>query len=131
MAFFRKIVKSEPPKIQEPPKCTHKFKDFPWYVESTYYPYEKRFKVVVYEPYVCVLCGQRIDKKLYEHSSSGTKKDADTLKEAIEEKYGDKIENRVLIEDEINDLQLVDREYLKFYEMIKTGKFHPIELKLE
>ncbi len=72
-----------------------------------------------------------MDKVLYEHSSNGTKKDADALRDAIEEKYGDKIEDRVLIEDEINDLQLVDREYLKFYEMIKTGKFHPIELKLE
>lgn len=129
MAFFKKKV--QPEIVQEPPRCTHKFKDFPWYVESSYYPYEKRFKVVVYEPYVCVLCGKRIEKELYRHESSGTKKDADTLKEAIEEKYGDKIEDRVLIEDEINDLQLVDREYLKFYEMIKTGKFHPIELKLE
>jgi len=131
MAFFKKKVQSEPPKIQEPPKCTHKFKDFPWYVEYRYYTYEKRFKIVVYEPYVCVLCGKRIDKELYRYESSGTKKEADELNEAIHGKYSDKIEDRVLIEDEINDLQLVDREYLKFYEMIKTGKFHPIELKLE
>jgi len=133
MAFFNKNRKVQAPNPVLPPtpECLHKYKDFPWYVESICYNYENRYKITVTEPYVCIHCGNRIDKVLWRFESSGTKKDADKLKETILEKYGDKIADRVVIEDEIADLQLVDREYIKFYDLIKSGKLHPIELKLE
>ena len=48
-------------KIEEP-KCRHTWKDFPWYLKSTYYSGQSSYDIAIYEPYVCILCKERKDK---------------------------------------------------------------------
>ena len=57
---------------------------------------------------------------IFEFISSISKKEADKYIEDFEEKYDEHLEDRVIIEDMITDMQLVDREYLNIYESLKT-----------
>lgn len=119
MAFWnRKKKKDEQPLM--PPPCRHRWKDFPWYVDAEYFSGVDRFEFRVYEPYVCIYCKERQDKLIFEFISSISKKEADKYIEDFEEKYDEHIEDRVIIEDMITDMQLVDREYLDIYESLKT-----------
>ena len=119
MAFWnRKKEKDEQPPM--PPPCRHRWKDFPWYVDAEYFSGADRFEFRVYEPYVCIYCKERQDKLIFEFISSISKKEADKYIEDFEEKYDEHLEDRVIIEDMITDMQLVDREYLNIYESLKT-----------
>ena len=119
MAFWnRKKKKDEQPLM--PPPCRHRWKDFPWYINAEYFSGIDRFEFRVYEPYVCIYCKERQDKLIFEFISSISKKEADKYIENFEEKYDEHLEDRVIIEDMITDMQLVDREYLNIYESLKT-----------
>ena len=119
MAFWnRKKKKDEQPLM--PPPCRHHWKDFPWYIDAEYFSDVGRFEFRVYEPYVCIYCKERQDKLIFEFISSISSKEADKYIEDFEEKYDEHLEDRVIIEDMITDMQLVDREYLNIYESLKT-----------
>lgn len=119
MAFWnRKKKKDEQPLM--PPPCRHRWKDFPWYIDAEYFSGADRFEFRVYEPYVCIYCKERQDKLIFEYISSISKKEANKYIEDFEEKYDEHLEDRVIIEDMITDMQLVDREYLNIYESLKT-----------
>jgi hypothetical protein len=107
-------------------KCEHKYKDFPWYVESTTYGNGfASFSITIKEPYVCMKCGDRIDKTLWSYRSQSNYKNGQKLFQekmnSIIETYKDKIKDRAVIEDMINDMILVDRDYVEAYnKIIKT-----------
>ena len=75
MGFFNRS-KKEPTKqyVPAPPspkKCEHKFQDFPWYIEGEEndggaYSFKPWYHLVIKEPYVCIYCGERHDKVLWE-----------------------------------------------------------------
>ena len=119
MAFWnRKKKKDEQPSM--PPPCRHRWKDFPWYINAEYFSGIDRFEFRVYEPYVCIYCKERQDKLIFEFISSISKKEANKYIEDFEEKYDEHLKDRVIVEDMITDMQLVDREYLNIYESLKT-----------
>ena len=107
------------PEIKEPPKCNHKFKDFPWYMSSAYHLGTDRLEATIIEPYVCLLCKERKDVLLqrYSHYEPSHKKADEWLANEIAE-FKDRILPKPVVEDMIADTQLVDREFLKYYEMV-------------
>lgn len=108
------------PMIPERPReCDHKWKDFSWYDSTTYYEDNKVIRVDIYEPYVCCKCGKR-DNRLLERVDiyAENYQEACAKVESFLEKYKDCMKPRAFLEDEINDFQLVDREYLKFRDIV-------------
>lgn len=117
MPLFRK-PKPEPE--PQPVVCNHKWQDFPWYIDGTYYPSDHREIVDVYEPYVCIHCKERKDIRLLHHSTNVRNRDeADEIFDHIQNQYKEHLRDRAEIEDMINDMQFVDAEYLKYYRMVK------------
>ena len=106
------------------PKCVHKYKDFPWYITGNISNYGDRsaFHIEIREPYVCIKCGNRIDKTLwqvdYQGRTSEINKKYREKVNSIYESYKDKIKPNPEVEDMINDMILVDRGYLEAYEKI-------------
>lgn len=94
-------------------KCNHKYKDFPWYI-VTKKNINNTYSVEIKEPYVCVICKNRIDKELSRKTFSW-ESDFDTEVQDIKEVYGDKIKSAVEVEDMVNDFQLVDKQFLETY----------------
>lgn len=120
MAWFKR--KTQEPQVPSIPPCRHIWKDFPWYVNTSAsrVDFGWNVKISVYEPYVCVLCKERKDVLLVEGVALGyTVQEAEReVKERLEE-FKDKIAPRAVIEDEINDMILVDRQKLEIYENLR------------
>lgn len=131
MGWFsnRKQVEEQP--IIEPAPCKHKWKDFKWYIDvkldGNYTKYN--YGVCIYEPYVCVHCKERKDVELSTQWFPSIEKARGYLTE-ICEKYEDYLGDKVIIEDEIHDMQLVDREYLDAYEKLVQMRNNP-PIKIE
>jgi len=102
-------------------KCDHKYREFDWYIESSFSVVgHKRGEEVgnldtrIYKPYVCIHCKHRKNVVLKEMTRVGV-----TWREALEENsvlaksHADKIRPKPEVEEEIADFQLIDREYLK------------------
>lgn len=97
--------------------CNHKWKDFKWYYDATYNYSSNALTCTIYEPYVCIYCKQRKDVKLEEWTKAKISfEDAQKEVEKIKEKYYDYLGPKALIEDEINDFIMVDRDFLKIYD---------------
>ena len=115
------------PPLPPPKKCNHKFQDFPWYIEgeeSSNHPYdfEPWYHLTIKEPYVCIHCGERQDKVLWEITRCGNHKEATECLDAVTEQFKDRIKHRAEIEDMINDMKLVDPQYLQYYHMLQGTK---------
>ena len=131
MGFFNRF-KKEPVKqyIPAPPqleKCHHKFQDFPWYVEGeekgyNAYGFDNWYRLIIKEPYVCIYCGERIDKTLWEITRYGNHSEAVQALKEVNERFPTQIRYRAEIEDMINDMQLVDPQYLQYYHMLQGTK---------
>ena len=119
MAFWGKKKQKTQPIVPVKVECSHKWRDFPWYLEGTYDTSWKEYTVNIIEPYVCVWCGKRQDKTLHSITRYGTKKDMQETVSALMDTYGDHIKARAFIENDIADMQLVDREYLRALAIIK------------
>lgn len=124
MAFWNRKtnITPEPKPITPPPKvCNHAWKDFPWYIIGQYtkYAYTTHYEYNIYEPYVCIYCGERKDVRL-EHLERDniSIQEADELLNDAHETYKDYIKPRAIIEDMINDFKLVDPQTLYYYEML-------------
>lgn len=105
-------------------KCNHKWRDFPWYVQATYFAGTRRFELKIIEPYVCVHCKERKDIILHHIERDGYSwDDAEKLLTDCWEKYGEHCQDRPIIEDMINDMQLVDRQYLEILKSLHPEKF--------
>lgn len=104
--------------------CNHKWKDFNWYIDATYFPEDNnRLEIKVVEPYVCIFCKQRKDVILTNYNTIvDSQSNAVKICDKLKEQYKGKISDRAFVEDEINDMILVDREYLDLYEQITHTK---------
>ena len=125
MALFRKSKPTPVPTfVPSPPiekKCKHKFQDFPWYIEGITNAdgYGREYyTLTIKEPYVCIYCGERKDKVLWEIQHYGSEKDGMKAIHDLREKFKDHIRHKAEIEDMINDMKLVDVEYLKYYHLL-------------
>ena len=131
MSFFnrsKKEVSKEfvPPPLSPPEKCVHKFQDFPWYIEgeesSGISTGAHWYHLTIKEPYVCIYCGERQDKVLWEITRYGTHKEATECLDAVAERFKIRIKHRAEIEDMINDMKLVDPQHLQYYHMLHGTK---------
>lgn len=118
MGWFNRKSKVEEVKRQKP-VCNHKYKDFPWFYEARYNTSTRELTFKVWEPFVCIHCKERINKLLYERNSHyKTYEEADNYVTQFREKYADRMEEEVVVEDMIADMQLVDRDYLLIAETL-------------
>ena len=102
---------------KKPKECKHKYKDFPWYIEYTPYTdmYGTKYTVKIKEPYVCLLCGNRIDKTLCSQLNL-TKREAEKCIDEFMDIHKDRIQDAAIVEDMVNDCQLVDKSFLESYD---------------
>lgn len=131
MGFFNRS-KKEPAKQYVPQpvsplkKCQHKFQDFPWYIEGEesngISTGAQWYRLTIKEPYVCIYCGERQDKILWEITRYGNHKEAVESLDSINKEFKDRIKHRAIIEDMINDMKLVDPQYLQYYHMLQGTK---------
>ena len=128
LEFYKCIVEIQ----DKPPKCQHKYKDYDWYLEYEVPNNKNIFKYRIFEPYVCLLCGDRKDVKLEEGIIPLNERSYYDILETMRNSYP-KIRSRADIEDEIQDDIHVDKEYLKWHEFLRNGgsvQDQKIELKL-
>lgn len=115
------------------PVCAHKYRDFHWYIEGEYYAHPSdMFSIRIIEPYVCVWCGDRKNQILQEVVRRGdmaSKSEMVEIAKSLMDTYGDKIRPRAFVEDEINDMQLVDRDYLRALALIHPEKLNGMDEK--
>jgi hypothetical protein len=101
--------------------CNHKYREFAWYKEVVLHLTHcengedyGNLTVKIYKPYVCIHCKHRknilLDEVTRCHISW-----SDTLKfsKQLVEDYPGRFKPQAVIESEIADFQLIDREYLK------------------
>lgn len=118
----KKVNPSYVPPVKE---CNHKYKDFPWYTEGKYSYETKVLDLSLKEPYVCIYCGHRKDVVL-DHFCRVFKKfeNAEKFYEDFQDsQYTDKMQPRVIVEDMINDMVLVDQQYLDIYMQLHGERF--------
>lgn len=109
--------------IEEPQECSpHKFQDFPWYLE-----WNNLGIVDVIESYVCIHCGKRINKTLAHYTNVNNPY---SFAQALRRKFDNHIKDKEEVEDMINDMILVDPEYLKYYHMLR-GQQDPSTSRLQ
>jgi len=137
MAFWNRKPKKVDPKptsemIYAPdlksPKCSHKFRDFHWYVEGTAYAHHFSMKLI--EPYVCVWCGERknvVLQEFYQEQISNPRQEMVSITKSLIDTYGDRIQPRAMVEDEIHDMQLVDRDYLRALALVHPEKLNGMD----
>ena len=112
--FKRKEKAEEIPAIPEY-HCSHRWKDFDWYIEGTWQSDSNTVSMRIIEPYVCIHCKERKNVTLQE----ATRCDIRSLREAQSEAdewvklFGDRVKEQAIVEDQINDFQLVDRAALE------------------
>lgn len=125
--FSQKPKKSEKevkPSFVPPKVCSHKYQDFSWYVDGNY-DYNTEFLTVkIYAPYVCIHCGHRKNVLLTETTRSmPTFKEAEEFYEKFQEPFKEKLKHRAFVEEEINDMILVDRQYIEIYKSLHPERF--------
>lgn len=112
--------------------CNHKWEDFDWYINFSVNG--KTLEYAIFEPYVCIHCKERKDVILEGTTSitASSNEAAWSELEKIKSRYP-KIKDRAIVEDEINDAQLVDREYIRIAKWLQGTHVPPdkIVLKIE
>lgn len=104
-----------------PQACNHKWTDFPWFIDYSY-TNARSLRVMIKEPYVCVHCKKRKDVTLFDRTWSGLKyKDAMDIVSEYEREFENNLLPQAVVEDMINDMQLVDREYLFILDKLRNA----------
>lgn len=116
--FKKKKIESSEPSYQKT-ECSHKYQDFDWYSEVEYDSRSHIATICIFEPYVCIHCKKRKNVLLKQMEISGTINHIYDVLEAIVKKYPH-LKDKAIVEDEINDMQLVDREYLEIYRSLQN-----------
>ena len=116
MKFFakKKVPVASPEPVEK--KCEHKFQDFPWFL--TWDLQYNKYTIKVIEPYVCIFCGERQDKILASYIGTNYK-EGEKLLIQLRSRFDKHIKYQEEVEDMINDMILVDPEYLKWYHLLK------------
>lgn len=122
--FWFKRKKAEGSKGTLPPlPCPHTWKDFPWYLESTFYPDDFKSEFTIVEPYVCAHCKERKNVELLHVSKiTYTKSEFNSIINDFNKTFKDHLKIRPVVEDMINDFIYVDREKLDILEKLRSGE---------
>ena len=123
MFWFKRKRREGSKRTLPPLPCPHTWKDFPWYLMSTYYPSEDLSEHVIIEPYVCAHCKERKNiELLHVKRYTFTRKAFDDLIGTYNEAYKNQLAPKPVVEDMINDFIYVDREKLDILEKLRSGK---------
>ena len=100
-------------------KCSHTWKDFPWYVESVYHTGARELHYKIIKPYVCIHCKERANQTLCDRVRIGISREESTIiLTDLYAEFSDKIAEKPLVEEMILDMQLVDRKALEIAQQI-------------
>lgn len=106
-------------KAQQIQTCKHKYKDFPWYCEMEYDTSNEIAEYTIIEPFVCLLCKHRINKVLSTDIEQGSLSFCKRNLDILINKHP-QITYKCVVEDMIADMQLVDRDFSKYYDLLHT-----------
>ena len=111
------------------PKCQHKYRDYPWYLEWGKNANRIDYKII--EPYLCIHCGER--KNVVLESGRIILKDGETEEEVLAsfKRAYPQLQNKPVVEDAINDAILVDREYLRIADYLRGNGDLKKEIELK
>ena len=101
------------------------WRDYPWYIETSYDHDDRSVTYDVVENYVCVLCKERKRVVLQHGRGCGLSfNEARDLVTSIAAEFASHLESKAIVEDMIHDDMLVDRERLKIWEKLneRSGK---------
>lgn len=119
--FNRKKKEEEVPTPTFEFKHEHTFKDFPWYMETGYDGSVHTAEYRIIEPYVCITCGERINKVLEKNSWNGISVEAREKEfNKARNRYKKYLKPRAVVEDMINNVLLVkDPQRLEMLEKMR------------
>ena len=122
--FKQKKPQLESPK---PIECVHKYREFDWYKQtsmeilgynSNHEPHG-RSTVKIYKPYVCIHCKNRKDILLDETTRADiTWTELKELDDEISKRFEKWLKPQAVVEEEVSDFQIIDREYLKLAQQL-------------
>lgn len=112
-------------------ECQHKWRDYDWILLYHTSNAGKNFCYEIVEPYVCIHCGKRKDVTLENGVIAVGDATSNSIYENLKKQYP-KIKDRPIVEDEINDAILVDREYLRIADYLRGNAdiAKKVELKI-
>ena len=119
----------EPDPRTTPVKCDHKWRDFDWYIE--YCTRNNGVDYTITEPYLCIHCGER--KNVILEKGHIKLDDGDTEASIVSELINmyPKLRMKAIVEDEVHDAALVDREYLRIADYLRGNGELAREIKLK
>lgn len=105
-------AQSEPAPVQR--KCSHTWKPFPKYLDSTFYVDAKKEVVKVIKPYVCIHCKEVHREVLVEHVRFvSCREEADDFYRQIKSGFSEgELSDEVHVSEMIADMRLVDETAL-------------------
>ena len=103
------------------PPHEHTWKDMPWYMDTEYDGSTRVASYIIVEPYICVTCGERINKILesakWNNISTTNREEEYAL---VRKKYRKYLKPRAVVEDMINNILLVkDPDFLDMVETMR------------
>lgn len=119
MGLFKK---KKQPVVEE---HVHKWRDFNWYMKASYS--DGRCSIEIYEPYVCVSCKTRKDILLYRHDSRCSKAEFYDKVREYEKEFADNLRPKAVIEDQVNDMILVDKDFIEAWDKLHKQKLEDFE----
>ena len=110
-----------------PPPCNHKWQDFPWYMDTFFDDGDGTLDIEIIEPYVCVHCLERKNVVLFKESWSEMKpREIDDTIKHYKQLYADHLQPHAIVEDQIHDMQMVDREYLDILYKLRAPRMEDL-----
>lgn len=117
MWFFNKNKNNNSiPFVAPAEKHEHKWRDFSWYQISKWR--DGYYDVYIYEPYVCVTCKERKNVELLHECGYCTFKNFNDVIKRILSPYANRLKPRAVVEDEVNDAILVDKEFVDAWDKL-------------
>jgi hypothetical protein len=109
----------KPAQPEKPPECLHKYRDYAPYLIYRANAGTGILSYKIVEPYLCLKCKERTDVCLEEGERFFSNiEEYKAILVALKEQYPF-LRDRALVEDEINDDMLVDREYLRAVDVLQ------------
>lgn len=103
-------------------ECDHRWKDFDWTIIYNDIPINRKVNYEIRKPYVCIHCKKR--KEVVLEVGEFRAITVDDVKKGIKkirDKYP-KISPIAVVQDQIYDMQLVDRDYLRIASQVMGVK---------
>lgn len=120
----KKVAEETQDEVQIKSPCDifgHNYQDFPWYLEDSYdNSRDLKSQIVIYEPYCCHVCHKIKKVILWQEGESLNRESHDKKVKHLMEQFKDKMQHKAVVFDMINDMILVDRQKLKYWESLHS-----------